>query len=492
MTLKLVKGLLASRAIREKAGGVKGKIRYLDVTHPITRQGEEKNFLDQIGDAFNGLKGFITSNGWWARLFGNGLTAVFNWGMQKLTQLVNFDFNQSDKQLMSLINAEGNRLASVFGSLAGQALGWTVAIAVGYGVSLVIPVIGGAALAKAVTAIAKAEGLEQVTSGIGGALLETIGAIGTTALVGGYLLARKAAKGGKESKGGPVFSVSAGFEALVNMIPLDFVRTFINSAVDSAVDSFWEAGTIMAYEIDNAYEQAKRAQDNTRGVKRTIRLTPNKALKGEQLIITGTQADLEQSVTETMNTYRLIANRDVGQIVGMPAEDFVSAKPLRRQLTIVFRAKKEPPYRMPNGKPAKSVTITIPDVIVGLSWQRIKAAALKFTWGKFRATAHLDNGRQMAVYGATKGEAEKTIKRLITLSTAKILSLNVTEEGEKKNINLRKDPTPMFPSNATLLVRRPTTGEDGRQFTDNTKMTADRIRIDLYMDVQPKGIPPLK
>jgi hypothetical protein len=195
---------------------------------------------------------------------------------------------------------------------------------------------------------------------------------------------------------------------------------------------------------------------------------------------------------ETMNKYRLIANRDVGQIVGMPAEDFVSAKPLRRQLTIVFRGKKEMPYRMPNGKPAKSVTITIPDVVVGLTWEKIKAAALKYTWGKFRATAHLDNGRQMAIYASSKSEAEKTIKRLLTLSTAKILTLNVTEEVDKKNINLKKDPTPVYPSNATLLVRRPTTGEDGKQFTDNTKMTDERIRIDLWMDVKPKGTPTLK
>lgn len=175
----------------------------------------------------------------------------------------------------------------------------------------------------------------------------------------------------------------------------------------------------------------------------------------------------------------------------MPADDFVSAKPLRRQLTLVFKGKKEPPYKMPDGKPAKQVTITIPDVVVGLTWRKIKEVALKFTWGKFRATAHLDNGRQMAVYGATKTEAERTCKRLATLSTAKILALNVTEEVDKKNINLRKQATTMYPAHATLLVRRPTTGE-GKNLSDGLKVAEDRVRVDLWTTTPPAGTNTLK
>jgi hypothetical protein len=175
----------------------------------------------------------------------------------------------------------------------------------------------------------------------------------------------------------------------------------------------------------------------------------------------------------------------------MPADDFVSAKPLRRQLQIIFKAKKEPPWRMPNGKQAKKFEVTIPDPIIGLTWSKIKLAAKPYTWGKFRATAHLDNGRQMAVYGSSKSEAEKTLRRMLTLSTAKLLNLNVTEEVEKKNIDLKKDPTVAYPAYANLLIRRTTTGE-GRSFTDGTKASEDRIRIDLWTNEAPQGLPPLK
>jgi hypothetical protein len=174
----------------------------------------------------------------------------------------------------------------------------------------------------------------------------------------------------------------------------------------------------------------------------------------------------------------------------MPAEDFVSAKPLRRQLTLVFKGKKEPPWRNGN-KRAKEITVTIPDVVQGLTWQKIKLAAKPYIWGKFRATAHLDNGRQMVVYGSTKSIAEKTLKNLALLSTAKILSLNVTEEVDKKNIAMKKEPVQVYPAHATMLIRRPTTGE-GREFLDGSKMLEDSIRIDLWPNEEPKGIPPLK
>jgi hypothetical protein len=146
---------------------------------------------------------------------------------------------------------------------------------------------------------------------------------------------------------------------------------------------------------------------------------------------------------------------------------------------------------MPDGKPCKQYEITIPDISLGLTWTKIKLAAKSYQWGKFRATAHLDNGRQMAVYGASKSEAEKVLRRLAALSTAKILALNVTEEVEKKNLNLKKVAKTVYPAYATLLVRKATTGE-GRQFVDNTKLSEDRIRLDLWPVTEPKGTQPLK
>ncbi len=510
--LKIIKQKLYSREIREKLVPNKGA-RSLDLKHAITRT-DEKNVFDKIGDFFNnsGLKGFLSSTlnmlGW----AGGGLaTGIYGWLVGRVEQIKSFNWNASDKELEDMMESQNVRIASTWGSALGQSAGWLAGIGVGYGISFLCPVIGGATLAKTIASKVGAEALDEVSRGLGNAVLQTFGAFGNNALISGYINYRKLLKSipsnvlnsiyGKDTaafiknnwgkQGSPQISFNSSMDEFVESIQNKKLRAFVDAFLEESWDSFMESGYIVASEIDAAYAQAKRANEHSKGKRRTVRITPDKRRKNEELILSAGGNDIETETLSTLNNYRLISNRDVGQIVGMPAEDYLSAKPLRRQLTIVFKTQKEPPWKMPNGTQAKQKEVTIPDADLGLTWAKIKLAAKPYTWGKFRATAHLDNGRQMAVFGASKSEAEKTLRRLAALSTAKILALNVTEEVEKKNINLKKEPMTVYPAYATLLVRRPTTGE-GRNFADGTKASEDRIRIDLWPNEAPKGLPPLK
>lgn len=509
--LKLFKTKLFSRQIREKFVPNKGK-RSLDLKHEIVRT-EQKNILDRIGDFFNnsGLTNFLSSALNILGFAAGGLASgIFNWLRDRTEQIKAFNWNASDKELEALMESQNVRIASTWGSALGSSFGWLAGIGVGYGISFLCPVIGGAALAKTVASRVGAEAIEEVSRGLAGAVQQTVGAIANSALISGYINYRKLLKSIPNNvltsiygastagfiknnwgtQGAPIISFNSKMDEFVESIQNNKLRAFTEAFLEESYDSFLEAGAIVAYEIDAAYEQAKRAQENTQGKRRTVRLTPDRTKKGEQLILSAASSTLETETLSTLNNYRLIANRDVGQIVGMPAEDFVSAKPLRRQLTIIMKGKKEPPWKV-NGKQAKNVTVTIPDAIVGLTWAKIKLAAQPYTWGKFRATANLDNGRQMAIYASNRSEAEKVIKRFLTLTNAKILSLSVTEEVDKKNINLKKDPVQVFPAHATVLIRRDTTGE-GRDFVDGSKMIQESIRIDLWQKTEPQGIPPLK
>ena len=510
-TLKLIKSALSSREIRKKIAPDKKK-RSLDLKHAITRP-DQKNILDKIGDFFNksGLTGFISGTlnllGW----AGGGLaTGIYGWLVGRVEQIKSFNWNASDKELEDMMESQNVRIASIWGSALGQGAGWLAGIAIGYGISFLCPVIGGGALAKTIAAKVGTEGLEEVSRGLGSAISQTFGVLGNNAMISGYINYRKLLKSipnniltgiyGKSTadfiknnwgkQGTPQISFNSSMDEFVESIQNKKLRAFVGSFLEEAWDSFSEAGYIIASELDSAYAQAKRANEQSKGKRRIVRLTPDKRRPDEQLLLTAGGNEIETEAISTLNNYRLIANRDVGQIVGMPAEDFVSAKPLRRQLTLVFKGKKEPPWRNGN-KRAKEITVTIPDVVQGLTWQKIKLAAKPYIWGKFRATAHLDNGRQMVVYGSTKSIAEKTLKNLALLSTAKILSLNVTEEVDKKNIAMKKEPVQVYPAHATMLIRRPTTGE-GREFLDGSKMLEDSIRIDLWPNEEPKGIPPLK
>jgi hypothetical protein len=88
-----------------------------------------------------------------------------------------------------------------------------------------------------------------------------------------------------------------------------------------------------------------------------------------------------------------------------------------------------------------------------LDWEVIKEAAggsNGYNWGRFRCTANLDNGRQMKLHAATKEEAEKRLKALAALSTAKILTISITEEkkeGRRKQYQtLHKKNTKVYPA----------------------------------------------
>lgn len=483
--LKLVKNLLTSRKIREKVGNIKGKIRYLDLKNPIIRS-ERSNILEKITQGFKGFLGFISGPIFQSLNFGAGAVVAIVQGFFSTVQRVAaFNWNASDKELEAMIKSEQTRAFSAIGNFFGRLFGFIVTLGIGYGVALVVPVVGGGALANAVAKVIQ-EGGREVVQSFGAALLQTIGSVGNQALISSYINIRKFINGGKATEGGVDMSFSAQFERQLEGIKDQNWRAFSESASDEFVDTFWENGMIIAQEIDDAYVQAKAANEATKGKKRTVRLRPNKQIK-EEMIITGAQIDVETETLSALNNYRLIANRDVGQIVGQPAEDYLTAKPLRRQLTIILKkGKKEPPWRI-GSKNCKDVTVTIPDVVVGLSWRRIKDACKPYTWGKFRATANLDNGRQMAIYASNKSEAERVLKRFLTLSTAKPLSISVTEEVEKKNIALKKEPVQVFPAYATLLVRRTTTGE-GRDFLDGSKLAEDLVRVDLWMDQEPKGV----
>jgi hypothetical protein len=509
--IKILKQKLYSREIRSKLTPNKG-LRSLDLKHQIVRT-EQKNVLDKIGDFFNnsGLTGFLSSTlnflGWAG---GGLLSSGWSWLVGRVEQLKAFNWNASDKELEGLMESQNVRIATAWGSALGTTFGWLVGIGVGYGVSFLCPVIGGGALAKTVATNVGTEALGEVTSGISAAINQTVGAFANNALISGYINYRKLLKSipqniltgiyGKDTagfiknnwgaEGQPNLSFNSKMDEFVESIQNNKLRAFVDAFLEESWDSFTEAGYIVAYEIDAAYAQAKRAQENTQGKRKTVRLTPDKRRKEEQLILSAASNDLESSTLETLNNYRIIANRDVGQIVGMPAEDFLSAKPLRRQLTIKMRGKKEPPWKL-KGKEVQSVTVTIPDVVVGLTWKRIKEACKPYNYGRFRATANLDNGRQMAIYASNRSEAEKVIKRFLTLTNAKVLSLSVTEEVAKKNPNLRKEITPVYPAHATLLVRRATNGE-GREFLDGSKLAEESIRVDLWMNDEPKGLSPFK
>lgn len=497
--LQLVKSQLLSRVTRSSI--LQGAIRTIDLTNQIQeQQNNEGNIIQRLWSGIRSFAGFL-----WGVVRGIGVSfqRVFGWLQARWNEIWNFNWNATDASLNASIQQQNIAIAAAWGGALGGTLGWVTTIAIGAGIAYVMPVIGGAALAKAVAGNVLPEAREEIGGLFRNAINVTLTTWTRQATTAGYIqirrMLRSAPRGvlvglfgeqradfiqnqwGRE--GQPNISFAARFENWVEQFS-PAVQAFIEEFSDEFWDSFTEAGYLIAGELDSAVMQAKAGAVLNNGVQRTVTIQPDRRIDEEKVIFSGTENQVRGDIQTYLNTQRAIAGRDVGAIVGQPANDWMRGQPQRRKLTIVFMSKEQPPYGV-RSREVKSATYTIPEPRSTLSWERIKRAAKFYTWGKFRATANLDNGRQMAVYGATAIEAENKLKELKDLTSAEIVSLSVTEEKDR-NARLRKDPTVMYPAYGTMLVRRPTTELQSRTNLNGDTYEEEFIKFDLWCDEEPE------
>lgn len=286
------------------------------------------------------------------------------------------------------------------------------------------------------------------------------------------------------NEGGPNMSFAAQFERRLETLSPSS-QAFWEEFFDEAWDSFTEAGYIIASELDAAIASAKAGATLVNGQFRGVSIQPDSRIEGEQAVFVGREETLKPAIQTYINTHRLVHNRDIGQIVGQPAEDWYRAKTQRRKLTLFFRSTPRPPYYRRDNEQLRSATYSVPDPKITLTWSQIKRAARQFTWGRYRCTANLDNGRQMAVYGASPAEAEEKLRDLLDLSEANIITLTIAEEKER-NSRLRKQPTVLYPAWATVLVRRPALDLNGRTDIDGNSWDEEHVRFALWTEEEPE------
>ena len=221
-------------------------------------------------------------------------------------------------------------------------------------------------------------------------------------------------------------------------------------------------------------------------------------------------ANLPSAISSLIAIRRIIANRDIGDIVGMPIEEFLRAKPHSTKLTVFFCSVKTPPFRPVPGKRFVQAVYNIPNVKPSfIKWEKIKQAcggANGYNWGRFRCTANLDNGRQMQIYGGTAEEAEERLKALAALSTAKITTVTVAEEkkeGQRKTGQiLYKQLTRIYPVYFTVVNSEKIAVESRLEREELEKMKPGDIKttlsgtfrrhktqkLPLWVPKEPKGI----
>lgn len=479
--------------------------------------------LGYLGSKDSGLLSILwntgkTLVGWASSVIGFvswSVVGIYGFLLAGVEQLKAFNWNATDKQLLAAQRTQRVQLASIWGGVAGSSFGWLASVAVGAGIGLVCPVVGGAALAVSVATAVGREGIDEVAANFDNAMRQTARILLNNASTSLFINYRKLWKSaplplleaiyGKETAkfikeewgndGGPVLSFNKVMDEAVESISDPAAQAFAEEFLEEAWDSFVEGGFIIASELDSAFHQAKLANSAQLGESRTVVLEPDREAESEKLVFQNIpQKLLIPTLQQTINTHRMLYNRDVGQVIGQPTDDYLKANPQSLRITIKLFSVQFPPFVDRGFGRFVEAQITIPDVKrSALDWSKIKAAVggrNGYMWGRFKATANLNNGRQLACYGGSKQEAEERVRACLTLSNAEILTINVTEEvkeGERQiNESLYKESTRIYPAYFTILNREKilskTQGKPSRRGNYRDKGS----RILLWTDEKPE------
>lgn len=214
----------------------------------------------------------------------------------------------------------------------------------------------------------------------------------------------------------------------------------------------------------------------------------------ERIILKGRTEFLKPIITQVLAVHQLLENRDIGEFVGYPLEEFVRAKPQSLNLKILFYSVQTPPWRAEAGKRLVRATYAIPNVDkAAIEWTRIKIACggdNGYLWGRWRATANLDDGRQMQVHGGSEGEAEERLKALQALSNSEILTLSVTEEKKEgrraADKGLYKETTRIYPAYFTIIHQEKIVKETNHNFLSGN-YKKHKARIPLWVNSKPSN-----
>jgi hypothetical protein len=472
--LTLARNTLRSDIVRNLVGE-----RVIDLTESFSSD-NDGNIITRIFNFGGKLVGFVVG-------------ALFNfvtWSLSELWDIVVeayfeikfFDWNQTDQNIKQELESNNTLIAGALGTLAGTSLVWLTGIGVSVGLSFKFPVVAG----RVALALAE-EGGQEIRATLTNLIMVSRNVAVQNFILSSMLTARKYRLFNQE----PVltekkpWTIANEIEEKIESITNAKLKAFANNFVDAVEDSVIEMGYVVAFTLDDHFASQQRASQDALGQTRTVNLTPDTQVENEQLIIQAPQELIIPTIQNAMANHQMIHNRDVGQIVGMPETDYLTPRPQRRKLKIIFRSVASPPWKdATTGKRAKTVEINVPDVKAGLTWTELTTTIKAFTWGSTRVTAELSNGRQITVYGATDVEAKTQITKLLALTNLTILR---TTQGTEDNplIWKKKLPTQVYPAYAKLMLGD--IGLDGNLLS----VKKETIRIDLWPTTEPPDLPAL-
>lgn len=499
MPISISKSALPSRAVRNAIG-------LRSFTPSLSQSQGSGNAIQWIvGGAFR-LGKFLLST-----LFNfASFTLSSLWGLivQGVNFVWTFNWNASDQDLDRQARAQWNSLGGLLGGLAGNAFGW-FACGILPGISIFT---FNKAMGLYVLKEVGEEALEELAANVANVTRTIFRNLSRNAFTWAFKNFRRWMKepGNQFAKalfgdrydqvmrewgrqGGPSWSFASALEDRIERIPNKFLQQFLEEFLEESWDACVEAGFVVANSVESYLAMQKQSTGSILGPERIIEVMPDREAESEKLILAGPENVLKAQLPGVLANYQMVENRDIGQFVGEPWSDEARRGDLTLRLKIILYNVAAPPWERVRQGGIRRVTVTVPDVERSkLDWEKIRAAcggANGYLWGRFKATARLTNKRTMIVYGGTANEAEERLRTFLSLSDAKIKTIEVTEEmkeGDRLlNPGLYKEATRIYPAYCFVLNRELVIAGDRGKPVGKNRYVDRRGRLDLWTATKP-------
>lgn len=469
---------LSSRAVRSKIGS--SGVRTFD---PNTSQSQTNKDGGIIKRIINAAAYFV---GW---LLGAALKILLGvaqfswtvlWGMfVSAVQFVwTFDWNITDKSFRQLAEGKLLQLSGQVGGTLGGSLGHLFcgvlpgAVVFSFNEALGAKILKEVGEEAAEELVANLAALIQTTFRSATALLVTYVYMNARRFIkkaGSPFVQKLFGKKGENAlkawgeEGSKPWSFAGKFNEFIESIDNKYGQEAAEEGFEELIDACVEAGYVVAGTADaHIAAQALTQQAASFGQQRIIEITPNRQAESERIILAGPEKLVRPAIVSTLAQHQMIANRDIGDWVGMPVEEHLRRRPMSITVEIKMCSRNFPPTQG-----AKFTELTIPDINPAkCEWAKIKLACggtNGYLWGRFYVTGQLSNGGQSRVYGSSHDEAEDRMRALLALS--KVTLIKKPSRGEDREEDASgsfiKQPTRVYPFHFTILNQYQVPGGTG-------------------------------
>jgi hypothetical protein len=291
----------------------------------------------------------------------------------------------------------------------------------------------------------------------------------------------------------PSWSFAQKVEEKIEQIPGFFWQEFTEELIEEAIDACIEAGYVVTSSVES-YWASQRTGRQILSDAKIVEIQPDRANDAEKIVLAGPEDVLRGQIPAVLATHQMVSDRDLGQLIGQPLDDWVRPRPIEGlRLKFQLFSFKSPPYSRRGDDRLVEVTITLSDVDrTKLDWERLRFVAggsNGYLWGRFRARASLTNGRKLIIYGATEKEAVERVQAMLTLTDLEIKTLSVTEEVKEyerlRNPKMFKEITRVYPGYLSIINRERTLAIDRGKGSLQGNYVDKRARFDLWRATEP-------